>query len=306
MADVIYSVAQGYDLAYDQDKARIEVAMAVTARPFLETYRGHRVLDENRIEVYVDYWHFEENLIAAYSVPSGLSMPWEVLAAMDDLVFNQRRAAYSDTAASRFNVPWISLVMDRDARLVQRALSTLQRNSIVPSGYFNVGGASLVSAADARARYQASIDWFDERGHLVISNGPFSLWRYDPPAQYAELRAFREANYPFKPGDWYFGEAPQISIAPPTDVSLTGGTDAEVSVTVEGPGTLGLRYLLFDPAAREVVDSGEARGRGGSFTVDLSGSVTRTLFPGLYELNLIAYSDAVARVEERTVSVDVR
>ena len=40
--------------------------------------------------------------------------------------------------------------------------------------------------------------------------------------------------------------------------------------------------------------------------VVLEGSVTRTLFPGLYELSLLAYSDAVARVEERTVDVDVQ
>ena len=226
MADVIYSIAQGYDLAYDPDKARVEVAIAVTARPFLETYRGYRILDDNRLEVYVDYWHFEENLIAAYASPTGLSMPWEVLAAMDDLVFTQRRGAYSDTAASRFNVPWISLVMDRDARLVQRTLRAMSRSSTVPAGYFQVGGWNLVSNRDASSRYGAALDWFDERGHLVISNGPFSLWRYDPPAQFAELRAFRETNYPFRPGDWYFGAPPELVIAPPGGVEIDAGADA--------------------------------------------------------------------------------
>lgn len=307
MADVVYSIAQGFDMAYDGDKARIEVAMAVTARPFLETYRGYRILDDNRIEVYVDYWHFEENLIASYATPSGLSMPWEILAAMDDLVFEQRRGAYSDTAASRFNVPWISLVMERDARLVQRTLRTLEQASAVPSGYFQVGGRTLVTATDARGRYGAALRWFDERNHLVVSNGPFQLWRYDPPAQYAELRAFREARYPFRPGDWYFGEPPAIGVNPPPDATINGGQAAEIEVTISGPGELGLRYLLVDPAAREVVDSGEARAAGnGRFVVSIPASVTGTLFPGLYEVDLLAYSDAVARVEERVVQVDVR
>ena len=71
MADVMYSIYQGFDIAYDDEKSRIEFAMAVTARPFLETYKGFRVLDENRLEVYVDFWHFEENNIASYASPAG-------------------------------------------------------------------------------------------------------------------------------------------------------------------------------------------------------------------------------------------
>ena len=55
-------------------------------------------------------------------------MPWEVKAAMDDLVFEQRRAAYSDTAASRYSVPWLSLVLRRDAGLVDRTLRELERD----------------------------------------------------------------------------------------------------------------------------------------------------------------------------------
>ena len=44
MADVVYGIAQGYELAFDEDKVRIETALAVTSRPYLETFRGYRVL----------------------------------------------------------------------------------------------------------------------------------------------------------------------------------------------------------------------------------------------------------------------
>jgi peptide/nickel transport system substrate-binding protein len=150
------------------------------------------------------------------------------------------------------------------------------------------------------------LDWFDNTGHLVISNGPYSLVRYDPPAQFAELRAFRDPSYPFRPGDWSFGSPPEISLPQPEDVTITGGRDAQIQVSVQGAGQLGLKYLLIDPATREVIDSGDARRTGGTFVVDLEGSITGSLFPGLYELDLLAYSDAIARVEERTVSIDVQ
>ena len=176
----MYSIAQGFDLAYDEDKSRIEVALAATSRPYLETIKGMRILDDDRVEVYVDFWHFDEDQIAAYASPTSFAMPWEVLAAMDDLVFEQRRAAYSDTAASR----------------VQRALAEpghaprrppggpdparVRDPDVVPAGVFQVGDRSLVTPEEAQARYAAAQEWFDTTGNLVISNGPFFLTRFDP------------------------------------------------------------------------------------------------------------------------------
>src|SRR5690606_2647030 len=145
-------------------------ALGVTSRPYLETFKGYRILDDHRIEVYVDFWHFEEDLIASYAVPAGLSMPWELLAAMDDLVFAQRRAAYSDTAAARFNVPWLSPVLDRHAQWVDRTINQFRLRRTTPDRVFQVGGRSLVTTDRALARYQAALDWFDDYGHLVISN----------------------------------------------------------------------------------------------------------------------------------------
>jgi peptide/nickel transport system substrate-binding protein len=306
MADLLYSIAQSYEMAYDLDKARIEVAISVTSRPFLETFRGYRVIDENRIEVYVDFWHFDENYIASYATPGSLSVPWEILAAMDDLVFNQRRAAYSDTAASRFNVSWISLVMDRDARMVDRTLRQFIRNRFVPEGYFTVDGRDLVSESQAVSRYEAAMEWFDQTGHMVISNGPFSLRRYDPPAQFAELQAFRDPRYPYEPGDWYFGKPPELSIDAVEGTTIRAGRSGEVTVQASGDGNLSVRYVLVDPATSEVVTQGEAeRGPGDTFVVPLAGEVTGELFPGLYKLSLALASDAIAVVSDRTVDVDI-
>ena len=298
MADVMYGIAQTHDRAYDEDKSRIETALAVTSRPYLETFRGYRVAGDDRLEVYVDYWHFDEPHIASYASPTGLTMPWELQYAMDQLVFGERRAAYSDTAAARFNVPWLSLAMERDAGLVERTLRDLQSGSAVPEGELTVGGTRLASAEDASRRYAAALAFMDEYRHLVISNGPFLLAAYEPPAQFAELRAFRDEAYPFKPGDWYFGEPPALRVA---DVSEPNG-DGTVTVTVEGPGQLGLSYLLQDLATGELVAQGEAEGdAAGAFTVPLG----TDLDAGLHRLRLAAYSDEVAVVVEHTTDVDI-
>ena len=306
MADAIYSIAQGMEFAYDPEKVRIETALAVTSRPILETFKGYRLADDGRLEVFVDYWHFDEDHIGAYANPVSFDMPWELKAAMDDLVFDKRRAAYSDTAASRYSVPWISLVLERDAGLVDRALRGLEREEFVPEGVFDFGDTVLVTPEEAVARYEAARDWFDEKEHLVISQGPFYLEQFDPPAQFAELIAFRDPSYPFKPGDHYRGEPPTLAIDDVEADAVVPGEAAVVTAAVSGPGTLGLQYLLLDPASGEVVEAGQAEDDGsGTFTVTIPAEVTGSLFPGFYELYLAAESDELALISERRVDLEV-
>jgi len=306
MADAVYSIAQSFDRAYDPDKARIETALAVTSRPVLETFKGFRLTDDDKLEVYVDFWHFDEDYIGEYANPVSFDMPWELKAAMDDLVFEQRRAAYSNTAASRFSVPWLSLVLKRDAGLVDRTLRDLERDEVVPPGVFEFGGRTLVTPEEAVARYEAAQEWYDEKDHLVISNGPFYLEQFDPPAQFAELRAFRDPGYPFKPGDLYRGQPPALVVSDIMAEPVVPGEDALVTASVSGPGTLGLRYLLLDPSVGEVVVEGRAEPSGeGQYAVTIPADLTGSLFPGFYELYLAAESDALALIAERRIDLEV-
>ena len=75
--------------------------------------------------------------------------------------FDERRAAYSDTAAARYSVPWLSLVMRNDARLVDRTLRQMEGE--VPARVFQLGDRSLVTQEEADARYQAAQDWLDRQ-----------------------------------------------------------------------------------------------------------------------------------------------
>lgn len=305
MADVIYSIYQGFEMVYDKDKSKIEPAIAVTSKPYLDTFKGFKILDKNRLEVYVNFWHFEKDYIAEYATPAGLSMPWEILASMDDLVFIDRKAAYSDTAAEKFNVPWLSLVMDRDARLVANNLNTFLGEATmtgitVPEKVFAVINLQLTSADEASRRYRAAIDWFNQYGILVISNGPFRLVRYNPPAQYAELEAFRDPTYPFKPGKWYYGSANLVEIVEVSKQTIDIGSESKIAVKLRGPGQLGLRYLLSDPATGAILRTGDGEKLSPlEFTIRLPSDVTAKLKPGSYQLSLAVYSNEISFIAER-------
>jgi len=304
MADVIYPIVQGYEIAYDDDKVQIETALGITSRPLLETFKGY-VFGEKTVDVYVDYWHFVDGYIASYASPSGVSTPWEILAAMDDVVFEKRTGAYSDTAAARFSVPWLSLVTESDARLVLRSVKEFGRKKTIPEGVFDIGGTTIVSEDEAKARYDAANQWFEDTNLLMIANGPYQLTKYDPPAQFAQLDAFRPEGYPFTVADFRFGEPPDLTVTAAVPNTIALGDDISILVAVEGPGTLAAQYTFIDSSTGDVLESGDATGDGGNFTVNIDPAVTATLFPGLYELVVLASSSDLAKVALQRLDLNI-
>jgi len=232
-------------------------------------------------------------------------MPWEILLSMDTLVFEKRRAAYSDTASEKFQVPWLSLVMDKDSRLIRTTLKELLSKEFLPEDIFKVGGRLLASREEASERYNASLTWFDKYGMMVISNGPFKLVKFDPPSQYAELEAFRDSTYPFKPGQWYFGKPASIQIVGIKDGRIALGSEAIFKVDADGPGQLGLKYLLYDAVEGRVLTAGEGElAKPKSFIIKVDAEITSRLKPSVYQLILLAYSDQLSSVAERVEFIE--
>ncbi|MEZ4499361.1 MAG: hypothetical protein R2839_04665 [Thermomicrobiales bacterium] len=247
----------------------------------------------------------EEGYIASYASPSSVSTPWEVLAAMDDVVFTKRQGAYSDTAAARFSVPWISLVTESDARLVLRAIQQAKREKKIPAGVFDIGGASIVTAEEAEARYEACDAWFDATNLLVIANGPYQLTDYDPPAQFAQLDAFRPEGYPFTAEDFRYGTPPTLTIDPVTaPTTLWARISPFLSLSLTGRS---LRPVHLRRSCRRTAPHRHRRGRW-SWRIqrrDRPGDQFDPL-PGLYQLFLIAASSDIAQVAQQRIDLGRR
>ncbi|MBI2184374.1 MAG: hypothetical protein HYU39_05380 [Thaumarchaeota archaeon] len=304
MADILYNIYQSFDMVYNPDKAKIEFATATVAKPYRDTFRGFRIVNDTSIEVYVDYWHFERDYIADYAQPVGLSMPWPILAAMDTLVFEKRQAAYSDTAAAKFGVPWISLVEENHARLVRDTLNDFTSKRFFPENVFTLAGNRYARVDDAVNGYRAAVDWFSKTKTMIVSNGPFALSRFDPASQSAEIQAFRDPSYPFKPGQWYYGSPSLVEITGVRGGPLAIGSATSFTVQVTGPGSIGVRFSLIDQAQSLEVFSGTAqRTAQDSFTVQIPADATSRLKAGQYQLVLTAFSDQLSYVSERTQAV---
>jgi len=303
MADILYALSQFFDIAQDPTKSKIENVIAVTRKPIIETFKGFRIVDDSKLEVYVDFWHYEKSYIAEYAELWGGGMPWELLAAMDNVVFEKRLLTYTDTAAARFQVEQLSLVLKEHATLVRLSLSEFLSRQTFPEGVFKVAGKSYQTKEDALARYKAAMDWFGKYSLLVISNGPFQLTAFDPAAQFAELRAYRDPTYPFQPGKWYLGKAETPEVVS-FDGKLLVGRESTFSIAAKGAGQLRLRYFLVDTATNSIIGSGEERAQAGKVSLMLGPELTSKLRPSLYRMSLLLYSDELAIIHTRTELVE--
>ena len=297
-ADFLYGLWQTYEIAYNPHKAAIESETASTLKATLEPFVGFRIAGNN-LEVYINYWHFDSNYIAYFAAPPVTHWPWEVMAASDYLVFGTEKPmyGYSDTTATNFNVPQLSLVLhDHASDVVNIGFSHLDVDKLI-SNVFTVNGKTYETTDDATARVKAATQWFNDHGHLVISDGPYYLDVFDPEAQYARLKAFRDPTYPFTAGTWVYGIPQTPEILSVGIQTVTQGQTGNFIVDVSGLGTLGVKYLVKNPLTGEILKIGSAKSVTSTrFAIILPSDFTTTLKPGIYELTVAVYSNEVAMV----------
>jgi hypothetical protein len=130
---------------------------------------------------------------AAVIAPPWSTLPWPLVALMEEAV-RRGLAAFSREEADRRGVAWLDLVRHPDgvARLVSLA-DELERAAYVPESL-----QGLVTPGDARRRWTALKEFARQRGHLLITNGPYRL---DTRANDAVvLQVFRDLSYPLGVG----------------------------------------------------------------------------------------------------------
>jgi peptide/nickel transport system substrate-binding protein len=176
---------------------------------------------------------------------------------------------------------------------------------VFPENVFTVLGKRYETLEGALARYRALQSWLKSYDLAVVSNGPYILSDFDPAGQYAELRAYRDQTYPFKPGKWYFGtvERPRLQRI---EGVVTIGADTRITLSTIGAGEVAVSYILRDPVTGAVLDSGSGKAAGGVYTIKLPAEKTSRLTPGYLELTAVVYSEDVAQANTVTQRVEVR
>ena len=290
MNDILYSIyflSEWGSAPHENDKT-YDSEYSAQAIQNAKTLIGIKPLDDNTIEVYVDYWHFDEAEIAGWATPWS-SMPWEIMTSMEDAVLDGN-VSFSRSGAVSKNVNWLSLIVPNDSQIIRQHLIELKESGHIPSPL----QGSEYDWEYFEGRYDAAINWIDQNNHAVISNGPFYLDNYSPESRTITINSFDSDEYPFESGKWEKFEQvkfPKITNVKISDVVNLGES---VSIYVEMSDSSQIHYFILDPQG-EITISGTSPVDNNSSEIVLSKSETLELDMGTNTIKIFSSSDEVLR-----------
>lgn len=301
--DILYSLYFTFEWGTDEgeEDSTFDPEYTSQIEELVKTIKGIRFVADNKVEVYIDYWHFDEGEIADY-IGAWTSTPWEITAAMEKVV-KDGNAAFSKAAADSKDVDWFSLIITSNAKKVQDALTQFKNNKFVPKAL-----SDSVTANDAAVRYDTDIKWIDEKKHALISNGPFFLKSYNPDARTINIKAFRDSSYPYGVGKWKDFEGAKIATINNIDVPLSISMGSPVTIagdiqTRADHSDVQVYYFMKNKDGNIVVNGVVRPSSDGKFPISLSESQTSMLSPGPNQLKLFAVSDLALKPDIYTTSI---
>ena len=253
-----------------------------------KTLVGIKQIDDDTIEVYVDYWHFDEAEIAAWATPWS-SMPWEIVAASEDAVLDGK-VSFSRSGGVSKSVSWLSLLVPNDANIIKEHLTEFKESKYIPPSLQD----SEHDWQYFEGRYDAAIKWIDENKHAIISNGPFYLNNYSPESRTITINSFDSTGYPFDAGKWEKFE--QIKFPKITNVEIPNVVDLKkpLSILVQTTDSSTIHYFISNPKG-ETVASGIKSVDNNSSEIILAEEETSRLVVGANTLKIFSSSDEALR-----------
>ena len=253
-----------------------------------KTLVGIKPIDDDTIEVYVDYWHFDEAEIAAWATPWS-SMPWEIVAASEDAVLDGK-VSFSRSGGVSKSVSWLSLLVPNDANIIKEHLTEFKESKYIPPSLQD----SEYDWQYFEGRYDAAIRWIDENKHAIISNGPFYLNNYSPESRTITINSFDSTGYPFDAGKWEKFE--QIKFPKITNVEIPNVVDLKkpLSILVKTTDSSTIHYFISNPKG-ETVASGIKPVDNNLSEIILAAEETSHLVVGANTLKIFSSSDEALR-----------
>jgi len=290
MNDVLHSLyfTIEWGTQTDESDKTFDSEFTPRAAQTVQTLIGVKPIDENTIEVYVDYWHFDEGEIADWA-SLWSTMPWEIFSAIEQAVIDGK-VSISRSGATNKNINWVSLIIPNDANVIKSYLDEFKTEEYIPPSL-----KELESNFNYfENRYAASSDWIAKNNHAVISNGPFYLNAYSPESRTISVFAFNDESYPFKAGHWSAFEYTEFPRITKVQIPNLIQKDEEFNFSIETYQTDSILYFLNnnkgDLVSSEIIEVEEK-----STKIKIPREITKELGMGANDLKIFAISNSVLK-----------
>ena len=297
MNDIIYSTyfLLEWGSEKDENDKTFDSDYSPQAAQTAKTLVGIKPIDNDTIEVYTNYWHFDEGEIASWTSPWS-SMPWEIMAAMEKTVVDGK-SSFSRSESLTKNVSWLSLIIPNDARMIQSQLEDFKSSNFIPDAL-----TDFQQITDFQIdRYQSSIDWIDQHEHAVISNGPFYLEGYSPDSRSITIKSFDSSGYPLQQGIWNNFEHAEFPTIESVDIEELVQKGMKLDIPVKVTNSSEIQYFLSNTQGT-VITSGVQNVHNNHATITIENDEIDNLLVGPNTLKIFAASDDVLRPYEFSTS----
>ena len=290
MNDILHSLyfTSEWGTQTDEDDKTFDTEYTPRAAQSVQTLIGVRPIDEDTVEVYVDFWHFDEGEIADWA-SLWSTMPWEIVSAIEQGVIDGK-ISISRSGATSKNVNWVSLIIPNDALLIQSYLDEFKKEKFIPPPLKELNS----NFEYFENRYTASSDWITQHNHAVISNGPFYLKSYSPESRSITVSAFDDESYPFKAGYWSDFENTEYPKITNVQLPKIIQKDEELKITINSEQSDSILYFLNNNKG-ELIESKTIPVVENPTIIKISKEKMGNLGMGANDLKLFALSNSVLK-----------
>ena len=290
MNDILHSLyfSTEWGTQTDENDRTFDTEFTPRAAQSIETIIGVNPIDEDTLEVYVDYWHFDEGEIADWALLWN-SMPWEISEAMEKAVMDGK-VSFSRSGATSKNVNWLSLIIPNDANLIKEYLQEFKESNYIPES-LNENNQNTQYYQD---RYDSSIKWIENNNHAVISNGPFYLESYAPESRTITVKAFDDDSYPFKIGEWSKFENTKFPVIKKIDLEKIVQKGNEFKIGVKTENSDFILYFLTNNEGK-VVSSETLDIENNDVVINIPFEKTQNFGIGANNIKIFAISNSVLK-----------
>ncbi len=290
MNDILHSLyfTIEWGTQIDEKDKTFDTEFTPRAAQSIQTIVAINQIDEDTVEVYVNYWHFNENEIAEWAAMWS-PVPWELTAAMEKAVMDGK-VSFSRSGATSKSVNWLSLIVPNDAQIIKEYLKEFRENEFIPN--------SLKQSQKQQQyfddRFDSSINWIEKKNHAVISNGPFYLETYSPESRTIQVKAFEDKSYPFEIGTWSKFESMQFPNIKKINIQKIIQQGESTEINVETEGVTSLLYFILDSEGRIQI-SEESKINENKLNINLTSDITKKLQSGTNQIKIFGISNVVLK-----------
>ncbi len=272
----------------DESDKTFDTEFTPRAAQSIQTIRGINPIDEDTVEVYVDYWHFDDKEIADWAAVWS-STPWEITSAMEKAV-TDGKVSFSRSGSTSKNVSWLSLIIEKDANIIRENLEKFKETMYVPQA---------LKENDEEwdyflNRYNSSTEWIKSNNHAVISNGPYFLESYSPESRTIKVSAFEDDTYPFKKGQWRDFENVKLPTIKKIDMKEIVQKQEKLTLTVNTENVDAIMYFLTDSQGN-ITSSNTQKLKDDVISIDILAEDPNGFKTGVNNIKIFAISDNVSK-----------